>query len=66
MVLAFLIKKNNNTLWGGVALPFLFVVFKKSDTKEVTKPVSILDSSDSLQKVFVQSHNAVPPCRVEG
>lgn len=49
-----------------MALPFLFVVFKKSDTKEVIKPVSILDSNDSLQKVFVQSHNAVPPCRVEG
>lgn len=49
-----------------MALPFLFVAFKKSDTKEVTKPVSILVSSDSLQKVFVHSNNAVPPCRVEG
>lgn len=58
--------KKNSTLGRRVALPFLFVVFEKSDTKEVAKRVSVLVSSGSLQKVFVHSNSAVPPCRVEG
>lgn len=62
VVLLYFLKKKNL----GVVVPYLFVDFKKSDTKEMTKCGSILVSSDLLQKVFVSSNNTAPPCRVEG
>ena len=62
----FKLKKKKKNGGGGWLFLFSLLFLKKSDTKEVTKRVSILVSSDSLQKVFVHSNNAVPPCRVEG
>lgn len=61
VVLLYFLNKNL-----GVVVPYLFVDFKNSDTKEMTKCGSILVSSDSLQKAFVSSNNTAPPCRVEG